>query len=92
VIALDRKGLIGDPAVWAIMGGRRSPAPLVSRLCSSRSAINNWAQKRWFITAKDLVVEEQPCAEDGRNAATNKLNLFSAVNQALLTVLESDPK
>ena len=65
---------------------------LVLRLCSLRSAINNWAQKRWFIVAKDLVVEEQLCADDGRKAATNKLNLFSAINQAPLTVLESDPK
>jgi hypothetical protein len=38
------------------------------------------------MTAKDLPKEETTIP------ATNKLNLFSAVNQALLTVLESDPK
>ena len=78
------------------MGGGRSPvAPLVSSLYSSmkpRSCVGNLAQKRSFITAKDLVAEEQPGAEDGKKVATNKLNLFSAINQALFTVLESDPR
>jgi len=39
-----------------------------------------------FMTERDLVGDEE------EKKATNKLNLFSAVNQALLTVLESDPK
>lgn len=39
------------------------------------------------MTEKDLLGEERK-----EKPATNKLNLFSAVNQALLTVLESDPK
>lgn len=83
---------MSDFVIGLTMGGRRSPLPLVSRLCSSIQARENLVQRRCFITAKDLVTEEQPCADEGKKAATNKLNLFSAVNQALLTVLESDPK
>lgn len=74
------------------MAGRRSPLMFVSRL-SSCTAPQQWRilstaeQTRNFMTEKDLLGDEQ---EEKR--ATNKLNLFSAVNQALLTALESDPK
>lgn len=57
-------------------------------MLSGRRVVSKLARGRQFMTAKDLVVNE----EEKVVPATNKLNLFSAVNQALLTVLESDPK
>lgn len=69
------------------MGGRRSPLLLVSRLSSSTKPTEVPRLTRGFMTAKDLLGDDKE-----EKKATNKLNLFSAVNQALLTVLESDPK
>lgn len=39
------------------------------------------------MTAKDLVESEEP-----EKKVTNRINMFSAINQALHTVLDSDPK
>ncbi|XP_024358283.1 2-oxoisovalerate dehydrogenase subunit beta 2, mitochondrial isoform X3 [Physcomitrium patens] len=75
---------------------RRFSFGLVSRLSSpiyGRSPCSGgiWTpclgQKRSFMTAKDLVESEEP-----EKKVTNRINMFSAINQALHTVLDSDPK
>lgn len=46
---------------------------------------------RNFMTEKDLVGSSKPVGRD-TNKNTKQMNLFSAINQALHTALESDPR
>lgn len=47
--------------------------------------------KRSFMTEKDLLGSSK-AIEDDANKNTKQMNLFSAINQALHTALESDPR
>lgn len=46
---------------------------------------------RNFMTEKDLVGSSKPVGGDA-NKSTTQMNMFSAINEALHTALESDPR
>lgn len=70
---------------------RRSMSRVSTNYRDSGVPFISGTANRNFMTEKDLVGSSKPVGRDA-NKSTKQMNLFSAINQALHTALESDPR